>query len=107
MASYLIKFTDQNKVFFTGHETLFAKQAVITTTMTKHIYNVFNLSFTFYKKKTRKKCIDLSFFHPKNIEMLVLCVFLANGAVNRVTPVSHILSWQNICGAFFPRTLMD
>ncbi len=62
MAGDLIKFTDQNKVFFTSHETLFAKQAVITTTMTKHIYNVFNLSFTFLQEKNKKEMYCFIFF---------------------------------------------
>ncbi len=43
MAGDVIKFTSQI-FFFPAMKLFLQKQAVITTTMTKHIYNVFNLS---------------------------------------------------------------
>ncbi len=61
MAGDLIKFT--GKIFFSPAMKLFLqKQAVITTTMTKHIYNVFIVLYFTYKKKTTNRFIDLSFF---------------------------------------------
>ncbi len=100
MAGDVIKFTGQN-IFLPAIKLFLQKQAVITTTMTKHIYNVFNLSFTVLtrKKQQRDLLIYLFFFCP--FLFLVLCMFLANGAGHGVTPVSHILSLQCICGAYF------
>ncbi len=98
MAGDVIKFTGQ-KIFLPAMKLFLQKQAVITTTMTKHIYNVFNLSFTLLTKK-KKKQIHFFFLSLKNIEILVLCMFSANGAGHHVTPVSHILSLQ--CVFFNP-----
>ncbi len=70
------------------------KQAVVTTTMTNDIYNVL-ISPLLY------------LFCPKNVEILVLCMFWANGAVHRVTAVSHILCLQCVCGVYFPHTYVN
>ncbi len=102
MSGDLIKFTAPN-FFLPAMKLFLQKQAVITTTITKYIYNDLNVSFTY--KKEKKRFIDLSFFLcPKNFEILVLCMFSASGAVHFVTPVSHIFSLQNICCKFFPHT---
>ncbi len=61
MAGDVIKFTSQN-IFLPAMKFFLQKQAVITTTMTKHIYNVFNLSFTLHTKKTKNRFIDLTSF---------------------------------------------
>ncbi len=45
VAGDVIKFTGQN-IFLPAMKLFLQKQAVVTTTMTKHIYNVFNFSFT-------------------------------------------------------------
>ncbi len=74
------------------------KQAVITTTMTKHIYNVFNLSFTLLPRKKQIYWFIFLLFVPKNFEILVLYMFSANGAGHRVTPVSQL---QCVCGVYF------
>ncbi len=90
------------KIFFYQTMKHFVqKQAVVTTTMTKHIYNVFNFSFT-YKKTTTKRFIDIYFlFVPKKRwDSCSLHVFLANGAGHCVMPVSHILGLQCLCGAY-------
>ncbi len=50
------------------------KQPVITTTMTKHIYSVFNLSFILQENKKTDVLIYL-LFSPKDFEILVLCMF--------------------------------
>ncbi len=60
MAGDVIKFIGQ-KFFLPAMKLFLQKQAVITTTMTKHIYNVFNLAFTLLTKTTNR-FIDLSFF---------------------------------------------
>ncbi len=44
MAGDMIKFTGKF-LFLPAMKLILQKQAVITTTMTKHIYNVFNLSY--------------------------------------------------------------
>ncbi len=62
MADDVIKFTVQ-KIFLPAMKLFLQKQAVITSTMTKHIYNVFNLSFTLLtRNKTTNTFIDLIFF---------------------------------------------
>ncbi len=101
VAGDMIKFTGQI-LFFFGHETLFAKTGShITTTMTKHIYNVFNLSFTLLPRKKLIYWFIFFLFVPKNFEILVLYMFSANGAGHRVTPVSQL---QCVCGVYFFRT---
>ncbi len=59
VAGDVIKFTGKN-IFLPDMKLFVQKQAVVTTTMTKHIYNVFNFSFT-YKKTTTKRFIDIYF----------------------------------------------
>ncbi len=84
--------------FFPAMKLFLQKQAVITTTMTKHIYNVFNLSFTLLPRKKQIYWFIFLLFVPKNFEILVLYMFSANGAGHRVTPVSQL---QCVCGVYF------
>ncbi len=123
MAGDLIKFTVQT-FFLPAMKLFLQKQAVITTTIVSrsqtfrlpwawrlrlrlllqwlNIFTMFLICPLLYlQEKNNKQIYWFIFFCPKNIEILVLCMFLANGAGHRVTPVSHILSLQNVCGAFF------
>ncbi len=96
MAGDLIKFTGQNS-FLPAMKLFLQKQAVVTTTMTNDIYNVLISPLLYLQEKKQA-----NFFCPKNVEILVLCMFWANGAVHRVTAASHILCLQCVCGVYFP-----
>ncbi len=67
MAGDVIKFTSEIS-FVPAMKLFLHKHSVITTTMTEHIYNVLNVSFTLLKTTTNR-CIDLSLFYK-------LCIFI-------------------------------
>ncbi len=100
MAGDVIKLTGPN-IYLPATKVFLQKQAVITTTMTKHL-QCFYLFYTLLTKLPPKK---------KNFLMYLFFILhldscSANKASNRVMPVSHILSLRCDVWHIFPTPML-
>ncbi len=94
MAGDVIKLTGPN-IYLPATKVFLQKQAVITTTMTKHLQCFYFVLYFAYKTPSQKK--NFFFF-------LDSCS--ANRASHRVMPVSHILSLRCDVWHIFPTPML-